>query len=348
MSTPNPDEKKFYSLQIFNFDMKSFTIKFSVSVNTMEIFVSNDCSLSLSYKLGLNLDNFHKLNKYFKQFESIEEVFDFIVGLEELDKKISIITEGKFVKLTISLPIISKGNYYNNIELMIPSVEVKDSDLIVKLCEKTEKLNIIELKLKYILSCISKTEEDFDIYAEVRFHVNKNIKNIESKIITIEDFIIPSVGIKTKLNKKIKEVHLLYRATRDGDSTQFHNKCNGKLNTITFVKAKNGRKFGGFDNLGWNSNNAWIQDKNAFLFSLDSNDCFYYSSGNNMIYGSSSYGPLWGGGSHDLYLASGCLSNNSSTTYQTPSYNYNGKTFALSGGNNFQAEDYETYECILE
>lgn len=30
---------------------------------------------------------------------------------------------------------------------MIPSVEVKDSDLIDKLCEKTEKLNAIELKL---------------------------------------------------------------------------------------------------------------------------------------------------------------------------------------------------------
>lgn len=67
-----------------------------------------------------------------------------------------------------------------------------------------------------------------------------------------------------------------------------------------------------------------------------------------MIYGSSSYGPLWGGVSHDLYLASGCLSNNSSTTYKTTSYKYKGKTFTLSGENNFQVEDYETYELLLE
>lgn len=340
--------KNFHSLQILNFDKKSFTIKLSTSNNKMEILVSNDCILLLSYKLSFDLENFHKLNKFFRQFDSVEEIFEFIVGLEDLEKKITIIAEEKFIKLKLELPFISKGLNSNNIELIIPSVEVKESDLVAKLCEKSEKLSIIELKLKYILSCIGKTEEDFDIYAEIRFHVNKNIKKIESKIINIEDFIVPSIGIKKNLNKIIKEVNLLYRASRDGDSTQFHNKCNGKINTITFVKSKNERKFGGFASMGWHSNNAYISDKNAFIFSLDFNECYYPKNGNNTIYGSSSYGPLWGQGNHDLYLASGCLSNNSSATYQTDYYNYNGKMFVLSGGNNFQAEDYETYECIFE
>ena len=67
-----------------------------------------------------------------------------------------------------------------------------------------------------------------------------------------------------------------------------------------------------------------------------------------MIYGSSSYGPLWGCGSgHDLYMASGCLNNTTSTTKQS-SFDYKGKSNALSGGTNFQAEDYETYQLILE
>ena len=56
-----------------------------------------------------------------------------------------------------------------------------------------------------------------------------------------------------------------------------------------------------------------------------------------MIYGSSSYGPLWGSG-HDLYLASGCRSSYSSSTIHG-SFNYNGKVHALSGGNNFQSVD---------
>ena len=65
-----------------------------------------------------------------------------------------------------------------------------------------------------------------------------------------------------------------------------------------------------------------------------------------MIYGSSSYGPSWGGG-YDLYLSNGCLSNNESGTTQS-SFDYKGKKNALSGSNNFQVEDYETYELILK
>ena len=347
MSTPDPILKNLYTLEILTYDKKSFTIKFSVLLNKLEIFISNDSSLSLSYKLSLRIDDFYKLNKYFKQFDTVEEIFNFIIGLEKLDQRINIITEDKFVKLIITLPNISKGILYNNIEIMIPSVEVKESDLIVKLCEKVEKISILELKFNYLFTVLNKKESDFDSYLQVRFNLHKYVKNLDSKIITIDDLILPSLGIKKILNKTIKGVNLLYRASRDGDSTQFHNKCNGKLNTVTFVKAKNERRFGGFANLGWHSNNAYILDKNAFLFSLDLFECYYYNSGNNQIYGSSSYGPLWGAG-HDLYLASGCLNNNSSTTNQSSSYNYYGKTLTLSGGSNFQAVDYETYEFILE
>ena len=301
----------------------------------------------MSYKLSFELEKFHKLNKFFKQFDTVEEIFDYITGLEKLDKNISILTEDKFVKLKISLPFISKGNSYNAMEFLVPSVEVKENDLVLKLCEKAERIVNLELKCDYLMKCLNKKDEDYDIYIEARFNVLNNVKNIESKIITSEDFILPFIGVKKKLNKGIKEVKLLYRASRDGDSTQFHKKCDGVINTVTFVKAKNGRKFGGFANKGWDSSNHYIGDDKAFLFSYYYYECYFYNSGNNWIYGSSSYGPLWGAG-HDLYMASGCLSNNSSTTNQSASYNYNGKNATLSGGSNFQAEDYETYELILQ
>ena len=70
-----------------------------------------------------------------------------------------------------------------------------------------------------------------------------------------------------------------------------------------------------------------------------------------MIYGNNSSGPIWGYtqnyGYYDLYLSNKCLSNTSSTTYQN-SFDYKGKSNALSGTNNFQVEDYETYELILD
>lgn len=340
------EKKKFFSIQILSLDKNPYTIKFSVIEDKLEIFVSNDSLLSLSYKLSMTIENFQELNKFFRQFDAIEEIFDFIEGMEKLDRKMSIEIEDKFAKLKITMPFISKGNLYNSIEFMIPGVEVKEGDLITKLCEKVSKYSLLELKLNYVLTCLGKNEKDFDTFAEVRFICLKNIENLDSKIITVEDFILPSIGIKKKLNKTIKEAKLIYRATRDGDgSAQFHNKCNGKSNTVTFVKTKTERKFGGFACTAWHSNGSWSSDLNAFLFSLDLFECYYYNTG-NQVYGNNSYGPTWGSG-HDLYLANSCLSNNSSTTNQN-SYNYYGKTYALNGAANFTPIDYETYELILE
>ena len=165
-----------------------------------------------------------------------------------------------------------------------------------------EKIDIFEKKINYIFSILRKTEKNFKDY-EI---ISKNIKNIESNIVTIEDFATVQIGIREKLNKTIKEAKLLYRASRDGDSAQFHSKCDGKKNTVTFIQAKNGRKFGGFANQAFNSNNNWISDPNCFVFSLFYNECYYYNNNGYMIYGSSSYGPLWGYGSgndlFDLYL----------------------------------------------
>ena len=154
------------------------------------------------------------------------------------------------------------------------------------------------------------------------------------------------MGVKQKLNKIIKEAKLLYRASRDGDSNQFHSKCDGKENTVTFVKAKNGRKFGGFVNKAFHSNDGWITDPNCFLFSLFYKECYFYNN-NGYMYNGSHPGPEWGNG-HDLTLSNGCLSNTNSYCRQK-SFNYNGKSNALSGGEQqFQVEDYETYELILE
>jgi len=48
---PNQDATKFFSLQVLILDKKSsYTLKFSVILNKLEIFVSNDNNLPLSYK----------------------------------------------------------------------------------------------------------------------------------------------------------------------------------------------------------------------------------------------------------------------------------------------------------
>ena len=341
-SAPSPN----FSLKIKS-DNKSYNLQFSIKSDKLDISISNDSSIALSFNASFTFDELVKLNRYFRQFDSVLEIYNFIVNLEKIEELISIKAENKFINLKISIPSLVKNKENIDIIFVLPAVQIKESELIVKLCQEVEKINTLEKKINYIFTCIGKTEEDFKGYEKfVSTYPNLKIKNtFESKIVTPEDFFTVQIGIKEKLNKNIKEVKLLYRASRDGDANQFHSKCDGIENTVTFVKSKNGRKFGGFANKAFNSSNNWISDPNCFVFSLFHKECYYYNNG-NMIYGSSSYGPLWGSG-NDLYMASGCLNNTTSTTNQK-SFDYKGKSNTLSGSSSFQAEDYETYQLILE
>ena len=70
----------------------------------------------------------------------------------------------------------------------------------------------------------------------------------------------------------IKAIRLLYRATRDGfTDAAFHSKCDGKANTITIIKNNLNYVFGGYASKAWHSNQDWIEDGNAFIFSLRRN-----------------------------------------------------------------------------
>ena len=340
-SAPSPA----FSLNIKTQDRKSYTLKFSIKSEKLDIQITNNSSLALSYNASFSSEELYKLNRFFRQFDTISEIYDFLINIEKPGENIVLKPEDNFINLKLTLPTVLKNQQKNELTLVLPEVKVKESDLIVKLCHQVEKIDILEKKINYIFYCLGKTEKDFKYYEDLPEKLKKfNVAG--SKIIAPEDFITVQIGVQEKLKKNIKEIKLLYRASRDGDSTQFHTKCDGIENTATFVKSTNGRKFGGFANKSFNRNNQWISDPNCFVFSLDNKECYYYNNNGNMIYGASSYGPAWGAG-HDIYMANGCLSKSSGGTNQS-SFDYKGKSNALSGSTSFQAVDYETYQLILE
>ena len=254
-SSFNIVQNKNISFKIINAERKTFNVIFSIKENKLEILINEKSAISTSYKAALELKNFQEINKFFRQFDSIIEVFDFLLSLENPEEKIKIIGENKFLNLEIALPCISKLKE-NNIKLKIPQIELNENDLIVKLCEQVKKIDILESKINFIFHCIGKNEKDFLLYEEIISKLDKKIK--DSRIIETVDFFIVAQGIKEKMNKSIKDIKLLYRASRDGDQRQFHDKCDGKANTATFIKIKNNRRFGGFANKEWNSNNNCI------------------------------------------------------------------------------------------
>jgi hypothetical protein len=105
---------------------------------------------------------------------------------------------------------------------------------------------------------------------------------------------------------KSKQGIIMYRATRDGFTCQsFHLKCDGKRNTITIIKSNLNNVFGGYASSAWNSSGTWINDPNAFLFSLrrarvSFKDKFTVKQAQYALQGNSGYGPIFGG--HDIHI----------------------------------------------
>ncbi len=136
----------------------------------------------------------------------------------------------------------------------------------------------------------------------------------------------------TKSSKGI----LLYRATRDGFTSQaFHSKCDGKGNTISIIKNNLNYVFGGYASSAWNSSGTWINDPNAFLFSLrragvSLKNKFTVKEPEYALVGNSGYGPTFGGG-HDIHIFN--QSNTNTGSYSNFGYSYNLPDGYTKGGN---------------
>src|SRR3984957_12478634 len=63
---------------------------------------------------------------------------------------------------------------------------------------------------------------------------------------------------------------LLLRGSRNGFTPKkFHELCDGKPNTITFIKVKGTEEIiGGYNPLKWKSSNTWGKTQDSFIFSF--------------------------------------------------------------------------------
>jgi hypothetical protein len=143
-------------------------------------------------------------------------------------------------------------------------------------------------------------------------------------------------------NKKLK---LIYKGTKDGmNATKFHEMCNNKGATITIMKSKHDKIFGGFMPDAWTSKNAYINTTKSWLFSLTAKAKYTMNDPNTYAqyggYDYSSYGPTFGGG-HDIYLSTD-FGNNTSNYCNRHSYNFPDNT-TLTGGYNFQIDEIEVF-----
>ncbi len=154
---------------------------------------------------------------------------------------------------------------------------------------------------------------------------------------------------------------LKYRASRDGfSSSDFHSHCDGIPNTLTVIKAKSGNIFGGFTEQAWHSDDDFVADPKAFIFSLLNKEekpfkVLCSNEGQYAICCFSEFGPCFGGYDDnitDIFISSDSHINNYVNSrcdfgysYQHPDYlkDTNKSQNILAGSYDFETVEIEVF-----
>ena len=140
------------SLDIEEPNKYSFKLEFKIDEDKIIILAIGKISvLSPKYKLEFSLEDFYKLDKYFKQYDSLTELYGCLSDME-IEKKTTVELEQNFIKLIISFPTGFNKNPIKKIKFVLPKTEMKESDIILKLCEKVKEIDILKEKIIFYLN----------------------------------------------------------------------------------------------------------------------------------------------------------------------------------------------------
>ncbi|RGB30400.1 hypothetical protein C1646_711378, partial [Rhizophagus diaphanus] len=207
-------------------------------------------------------------------------------------------------------------------------------------------------------------EDLVDSFMDPDSKPNENIllpRNIKTEKI-IDSKIVNNLSIVKTISRQIDKMDirnnfahlkesykfkLLLRGSRDGFTPKkFHQLCDNKSNTVTFIKIKGKEEIiGGYNPLIWKSSSSWGETRESFIFSFKNNDVkdsiiSSVQNTNRAVFYSPEYGPQFG---CDIYM----YSSTESTDYSTISVNkkyYEKKVRDTK--DDFSMEDYEVFQIL--
>jgi len=153
------------------------------------------------------------------------------------------------------------------------------------------------------------------------------------------------------------KLNLIYQASTHGFAAKdFHGKCDDVGTTISFIKTKeHGRIFGGYTTKNWNAQGdcQWVEDREAFIFSLSHGQKFACAKPQYAIYAGKSNLISFGKGL-DIGIRSNAHVNKSNAWTNFPN-SYRCEQFCdsvesreaatyLAGSTNFLVEEIEVYQ----
>jgi hypothetical protein len=105
-----------------------------------------------------------------------------------------------------------------------------------------------------------------------------------------------------QLPMKVVTLTLLFSGSTHGwERSKFHELCDEKGPTITVMKSKAGKVFGGFAMQSWDSETGYKADEMAFIYSIDRQQIYRATDAQKALYCYSSWGPSFGACALGLY-----------------------------------------------
>ena len=266
--------------------------------------------------------------------------------------------------LHLSLTNINTGLYFEDV-FNLEKLNQISKNSIFSTIESTTKLlcNLIE-NHKYQLT----TKENMMLIKFInpigdKQNLEINLPYIETAFCEEDERIIQNRDIKLILSwinpsSKHLKLNLVYKATRDGDTPKiFHQKVDGKKNTVTVILTDKGYRCGGFITKEWNISGEFNKnDVNSFLFSLDRRENYLVNLDEYTNFNDINYGPSFGKGfdliigeNADHFLKSDRNYSKFPNSSGDNSYivNNENKGLLTGGYENFLISEIETYEVIF-
>ena len=345
------------------------SVKYLIKISN----IGEKLNLSTSYKSGLICQEYFSqydlktlLENIPFSFKSIEDYFLLLEDTLENNKERKLESKLKKEKNFLILEIPAKLGRIKEIKFIIKEKELTEKEKQDNILEFLDKIYLENQELKKKVSAFQELEKKINVlqtenekikekleqtqkkYEEENVKQKERIKNLfkDSAIVKLDEKKMINDWIDPYNEKNITS-ELLFRTSVDGDNAAtFHNKCNNKGPTITFIKTTAGKRIGGFTMVSWSSYGNYREDKEAFIFALDTYQKFVqWRNFSYAIYDHSSYGPTFGGG-FDLCVANGCKSNTSSYCNSNYTYGFYNSYNLINTGNqstSFQVDDYEVY-----
>jgi hypothetical protein len=192
------------------------------------------------YEIKYELKDLYSLNKYFRQFDSSEEVIESLKNNENLiNEKTNLKTYE--ISYNNSLMILKLNIYLMSGKIQLINIQLKQKKLEDKII-----INKLKEYIRYIKSIpgineIINTYENNEIINTYELNPNKKLIFIEkSKIILkLLDFKFIEKELFKIFNKTEIKLKLKFSALKDGDTVkEFHNKCDNIGPNLSIVKTE--------------------------------------------------------------------------------------------------------------